>query len=98
MTSRSRNWVRRGSTVDRPGRLRHHLWIMLDPETLRAAATLARLRAERAQRHPRSEGDERDGMERLGAYRALHQLAVDLEVTARHAEDGEPDDADADPE
>jgi hypothetical protein len=67
---------------------------MLDPETLRAAAKLARLRAESAQRHPRVEGDERDGMERLGAYRALDQLAKDLEVTARHAEDGEPDEAD----
>ena len=67
---------------------------MLDPVTLRAAATLARLRAERAQRHPRVEGDERDGMERLGAYRALTQLAKDLEVSAKHAEDGEPDEAD----
>ena len=72
---------------------------MLDPETLRAAAKLARLRADSAQRDPRIEGDERDGMERLGAYRALYQLAVDLEVTARHAEDGEPtDDRDADQE
>jgi hypothetical protein len=67
---------------------------MMDPETLRAAATLARLRAESAQRHPRVEGDERDGLERLGAYRALTQLANDLEVTARHAEDGEPPDDD----
>ncbi len=67
---------------------------MLDPVTLRAAATLARLRAERAQRNPRVEGDERDGMERLGAYRALTQLAVDLEVSARHAEDGPPDEVD----
>ena len=69
---------------------------MLDPETLRAAAKLARLRAESAQRHPRVTGDERDGMERLGAYRALDQLAKDLEVTARHAEYGEPDEVDGD--
>lgn len=55
---------------------------MMDPETLRAAARLARLRA-----RPPASVDHRDGMERLGAQRALEQLAKDLEVTARHAEE-----------
>jgi hypothetical protein len=60
---------------------------MLDPETLRAAARLARLRA-----HPTTGHDHRDGMERLGAQRALEQLADDLEVTARHAEGSSEED------
>lgn len=52
----------------------------MDPETLKAAAAIAKGRAVRAsQGHP---GDRRDGLERLGAQRALEQLARDLEVTA----------------
>jgi hypothetical protein len=54
----------------------------MDPETLRAAAKLARSRAKLLPRHI----DHRDGMERLGAQRALVQLAVDLEVTASEVE------------
>lgn len=48
-----------------------------DPETLRIVARLARSRA----LLPRAV-DHRDGMARLGAQRALEQLAVDLEATA----------------
>lgn len=50
----------------------------MDPETLRAAAKLARMRAERGGGSAARE----DGMARLGASRALHQLAADLDVTA----------------
>lgn len=52
-----------------------------DPATLRIVAKLARKRAE----PPRSV-DHRDGLERLGAEKALLQLAKDLEVTADHIE------------
>jgi len=50
----------------------------LDAATLRKAAELARLRANRAPRR------HEDGMARLGAQRALDQLARDLEATADH--------------
>jgi hypothetical protein len=50
----------------------------MDPETLRAAAKLARMRAERGGGSAARE----DGMARLGAARALNQLAADLDVTA----------------
>ncbi|RXZ34825.1 hypothetical protein EO081_03975 [Sphingomonas desiccabilis] len=50
-----------------------------DPVTLRMAARLPTARASR----PRSV-DQRDGLERLGAERALKQLAKDLEATADH--------------
>lgn len=53
----------------------------MDAETLRAAATLARRRAS-----PPRHLDQRDGLERLGARRALVQLAKDLEVTAAEIE------------
>jgi hypothetical protein len=49
------------------------------PATLRMAARLASARADM----PRSV-DHRDGLERLGAERALKQLAKDLEATADH--------------
>ncbi|WP_267396958.1 MULTISPECIES: hypothetical protein [unclassified Sphingomonas] len=52
-----------------------------DPETLRMAARLARMRAK-----PPRTVDERDGLERLGAERALERLAADLEATAHHLE------------
>lgn len=55
-----------------------------DPETLRIVARLARSRA----RLPRSV-DHRDGLIRLGAQRALEQLAVDLEATADELGRGE---------
>ncbi len=58
----------------------------MDPETLRAAARIARGRAAMATRDPKIEGDRRDGLERLGAHRALEQLADDLEVTAKEFE------------
>lgn len=48
-----------------------------DPETLRLVAELARKTA----KLPRSV-DHRDGLERLGAEKALLQLAKDLEATA----------------
>lgn len=52
----------------------------MDPETLRVVAALARKRA-------RGNGaDHGDGMARLGAERALTQLAVDLEVSATEFE------------
>lgn len=50
----------------------------MDPETLRKVAKLARSRA-----RPPRQYDHRDGLERLGAERALRQLAEDLEVSAR---------------
>lgn len=53
----------------------------MDSETLRAAARLAR-----AQSTPPRSVDHRDGLERLGARRALEQLARDLEITADHEE------------
>jgi len=49
----------------------------MDSETLRTVADLARKRAER-----RCSGTHDDGMMRLGAARALTQLAEDLEVCA----------------
>jgi hypothetical protein len=49
----------------------------MDRKTLMAVANLARLRAAQLGGDP-----SRDGMERLGAERALMQLADDLEVTA----------------
>lgn len=51
----------------------------LDPHTLRVAASLARSRIANLPRNPRL-----DGLERLGATRALTQLATDLEISAEH--------------
>lgn len=56
----------------------------MDAETLRAAARIARGRAGRAKTDRSRLGDRRDGLERLGASRALDQLADDLEATASH--------------
>ena len=56
----------------------------MDRETLRAVAKLARNRAK-----PPRHYDHRDGLERLGAERALEQLARDLEASADHC--GGPD-------
>lgn len=50
----------------------------MDAETIRAVAKIARSRAERGG----GSAAQGDGMSRLGASRALHQLATDLEVTA----------------
>lgn len=50
----------------------------MDPETIRTVAKLARSRAD----HAGGSAAREDGMARLGASRALRQLAVDLEVTA----------------
>jgi hypothetical protein len=52
----------------------------LDPHTLRVAASLIRSRIANLQRDPGM-----DGLQRLGAHRALSQLAADLEVSADHA-------------
>lgn len=52
-----------------------------DPATLRAVATLCRARSA----IPRTV-DRRDAVERLGADRALVQLAKDLEATACYLE------------
>lgn len=49
----------------------------MDPETIRAIAELARKRSVRS-----CEVSHGDGMSRLGASRALNQLARDLEVSA----------------
>lgn len=54
---------------------------MLDPESLRGAARLARFRA----LEPSLIG-HRDGLERLGAQRALNQLARDLDASADYCE------------
>jgi hypothetical protein len=51
----------------------------LDPHTLRVAAELVRKRIRTVNMNPRF-----DGLERLGASRALAQLAIDLEVSADH--------------
>jgi hypothetical protein len=53
----------------------------MDSETLRTVADLARKRAARG-----CSGTHSDGMMRLGAARALTQLAVDLEVSAAELE------------
>ena len=53
----------------------------MDSETLRTVADLARKRAARG-----CSGTHGDGMMRLGAARALTQLAVDLEVSAAELE------------
>ncbi|TYC78746.1 hypothetical protein FMM79_20560 [Novosphingobium sp. BW1] len=53
----------------------------MDSETLRAVADLARKRAARG-----CSGAHSDSMMRLGAARALTQLAVDLEVSAAELE------------
>lgn len=60
----------------------------MDPETLSAIASLARGRAEVATspEMKRNLRDRRDGPERLGAARALEQLARDLEVSADELE------------
>lgn len=55
-----------------------------DPETLRLVAELARKRAK-----PPRPVDPRDGLERLGAEKALLQLAKDLEATADDIEASE---------
>ena len=57
-------------------------------ETLRACAQIAKGRADRAKTDQSALGDRRDGLERLGAARALDQLAADLEATARAFEYG----------
>src|SRR3546814_18317713 len=49
----------------------------MDAETMRTVARLARSRADRG-----SSATHGDGLARLGAARALRQLAVDLEVSA----------------
>lgn len=51
----------------------------MDAETIRTVAELARQRAERG-----TSAAQGDGMARLGASRALLQLAADLDVTADH--------------
>jgi hypothetical protein len=57
----------------------------MDSETLRKVAKLARSRA-----RPPRQYDHGDGLERLGAERALEQFARDLEVSADHCgEQGE---------
>lgn len=61
----------------------------MDPATLLAIAKLARSRAA-LQASPLAKG--KDGMQRLGAQRALEQLAADLEVSAAHV--GRGDDGD----
>ncbi|WP_038575777.1 hypothetical protein [Novosphingobium pentaromativorans] len=53
----------------------------MDSETLRTVADLARKRVARG-----CSGAHSDGMMRLGAARALTQLAVDLEVSAAELE------------
>lgn len=53
----------------------------MDSETLRTVADLTRKRAARG-----CSGAQDDGMMRLGAARALTQLAVDLEVSAAELE------------
>jgi len=53
----------------------------MDPMTLRTVADLARKRAARG-----CSGTEGDGMMRLGAARALDQLAADLEASANAVE------------
>lgn len=53
----------------------------LDPHTLRVAASLVRARIGRLKHDPRM-----DGLQRLGAHRTLTQLAIDLEVSADHAQ------------
>lgn len=52
----------------------------MDAETLRAVASLARFRARMMDRTDLMAG--RDGLERLGAAKALDQLAKDLEAAA----------------
>ena len=56
----------------------------MDPATLRAAAEIAKQRAAVARSSVLRERlqDKRDGLERLGAARALDQLARDFEATA----------------
>ncbi len=51
----------------------------MDSETLRKVTNLSQSRAQ----PPRQHG-YRDGMARLGAQRALDQLATDLEIMADH--------------
>lgn len=59
----------------------------MDRETLIAIAKLARSRAAAQDNTNLMAG--RDGMQRVGAKRALEQLALDLEVMADHV--GDPD-------
>lgn len=59
----------------------------MDAETLRAVASLARFRARMMDNTDLMAG--RDGLERLGAAKALDQLAKDLEASADHCSDGE---------
>ena len=60
----------------------------MDPVTLRAVAEIARQRAALAKSSVLRERlqEKRDGLERLGAARALDQLARDLEATANEFE------------
>lgn len=53
----------------------------MDSTTLRTVADLARKRAERG-----CSGADSDGLMRLGARRALNQLAADLEASAAEFE------------
>ncbi len=60
----------------------------MDAETLRKIADLVRKRTAAATQTPEDRErlqDGRDGLERLGAQRALDQLAADLEVMAEQA-------------
>jgi hypothetical protein len=53
--------------------------VEIDPYTLRVVAGLIRSRMSRLDMDTRM-----DGLQRLGAARALKQLAVDLEISADH--------------
>ncbi|AMU93212.1 hypothetical protein AOA14_01170 [Sphingopyxis terrae subsp. terrae NBRC 15098] len=57
----------------------------MDAETMRTVARLARSRADRG-----SSAAHGDGLQRLGAARALRQLAIDLEVSADACEVSPP--------
>ena len=59
----------------------------MDPETLRAVAKLARSRAAMQDRFDLMA--HKDGLERVGAKRALQQLAADLEASADHVGRGD---------
>ena len=60
---------------------RHGYYAGMDSTTLRTVADLARKRAARG-----CSGAQGDGMMRLGAARALNQLAADLEASATEFE------------
>lgn len=60
---------------------RHGYYPVMDSTTLRTVAGLARKRAARG-----CSGTQSDGLMRLGAARALNQLAADLEASATESE------------